>query len=290
MKTIVYLRNLLLTFRILFLKPALWLLSGLILIALGQCTIDDQLAFDDIPVVESYLTLNKPVSIQVTRKTPYEDNVKLSGDVIDALQIKIKYNGVERLIPSVGGGVFTDSKFFPVEGVNYNLEFNFNNQVVTSSTQIPSKPVNFQQSVSKITIPTMTFSGGRPTGGSFKMPDPVKLTWSNTAQDYYLLVTENAESSPVAIYEINDSTKIPGRIFRNEPTQASETEITSMNFQYFGKHRLILFHLNADYAALYKNTGTTSLNLTNPVTNIQNGLGIFTGINSDTLYLNVVKE
>jgi hypothetical protein len=52
---------------------------------------------------------------------------------------------------------------------------------------------------------------------------------------------------------------------------------------------LILYHLNADYAALYNDTGNSSQNLTNPTTNIENGLGIFTGINADTLLLNVIK-
>ncbi len=254
-----------------------------------SCNSDALLEFDDIPVVESYLTVNKPVSIRISRKTPYDDNVNLSGDVIDALQIKLYYDDKERLIPSVGGGVFTDPDFYPVEGVTYKLEFNFNNQVVSSSTQIPSKPVNFKQSVNQITVPSFTFGGGRPAGGP-NMPNPVKLTWDNSSQDYYMVITENMETNPVAIYELNDSIDAPRRIFRNEPTQSDQTEITGMSFQYLGKHRLILFHLNADYSVLYNNTGNTSQNLTNPITNVTNGLGIFTGINSDTLYLNVLKE
>ena len=261
----------------------------LIVFILSSCSEDELLEFNDIPVVESYLTSGKPLSIQITRKTPYDDNVRLSGDVIDALQIKLYYDGKERLIPSAGGGIFSDPGFYPVEGITYKIEFNLNNWVVSSSTQIPSKPVNFAQSVKQITLPSFTFGGGRPAGGP-NMPNPVKLTWTNTTQDYYMVVTENMETNPVALYNISDSTDIPWRIFRNEPTQSDQTEIPAMTFQYLGKHRIILFHLNADYAALYNNTGNTSQNLTNPITNVTNGLGIFTGINSDTLYLNVLRE
>ncbi|MDP2061222.1 MAG: hypothetical protein Q8J97_15875, partial [Flavobacteriaceae bacterium] len=64
------------------------------------------LAFNDIPVVESYLIMTKPVSIQITRKTPYDANVALSDDNLDLLQVKILYNDQIRLIPSVGNGEY----------------------------------------------------------------------------------------------------------------------------------------------------------------------------------------
>jgi hypothetical protein len=82
----------------------------------------------------------------------------------------------------------------------------------------------------------------------------------------------------------------PGNIFRKPPTTASGLEINSNEFQYYGKHRLILFHVLPDYASLYSDTQTSSQNLTNPSTSIVNGYGIFTGLNSDTLFINVIKQ
>jgi len=49
----------------------------------------------------------------------------------------------------------------------------------------------------------------------------------------------------------------------------------------------VLYHLNPEYAALYKFSGNTSLNIREPTTNIENALGIFTGINADTLKIYV---
>ena len=77
----------------------------------------------------------------------------------------------------------------------------------------------------------------------------------------------------------------PGNMFQKPPTTASGLEIRAMEFQYFGRHRLILFHVLPDYASLYSDSQTSSQNLTNPSTSIMNGYGIFTGLNSDTLYL-----
>lgn len=38
-------------------------------------------------------------------------------------------------------------------------------------------------------------------------------------------------------------------------------------------------------AALYKTSGNTSLSLSQPPSNVKNGLGIFTGVASDRLFL-----
>jgi len=260
-----------------------------ILFGLNSCIKEDaKLAFNDIPVVEAYLIKNNPVSIKITRKTPYDDNVAFSSDSLNLLQVKISYNDQIRVIPSLGNGIYKDTTFLPQEGITYKLEFEFNNQLVTSSTDIPSKPVNYKQSVTELEVQSFDFSNGPPSGG-FQIPDPVKLTWDNTDQGYYMVVIENIEKSPTAITDFGDR-EPPGRFFRNEPTQANQFEIPSMNFQYLGKHRLILYHLNADYSELYKDNGNSSQNLTNPLTNIENGLGIFTGINADTLMLNVKKQ
>jgi len=60
--------------------------------------------------------------------------------------------------------------------------------------------------------------------------------------------------------------------------------------EYFGTYRVIIFHVLPDYAKLYEQTNSSSQNLTNPSTSIENGYGIFTGLNSDTLYIEVVEN
>jgi hypothetical protein len=54
-------------------------------------------------------------------------------------------------------------------------------------------------------------------------------------------------------------------------------------------HAVILYKLNPEYSTLYDDSGNSSINLKAPYSNITNGLGIFTGMNADTLYLNVKK-
>ena len=89
------------------------------------------------------------------------------------------------------------------------------------------------------------------------------------------------------IREIGDDEDIPERRFRNAPTNDNSLQIRSMDFQYYGQHRIVLYHVLPDYASLYELSESTSQNITNPSTSITNGYGIFTGLNSDTLYLTV---
>jgi len=53
---------------------------------------------------------------------------------------------------------------------------------------------------------------------------------------------------------------------------------------------LVLYHLNEEYAMLYATSGNSSTDLTSPSTNISNGFGIFTGMSTDTLFLQVYKK
>ena len=91
------------------------------------------------------------------------------------------------------------------------------------------------------------------------------------------------------IRDFGDQTP-PGNFFKKSPTNSNTEQIRAMDFQYYGKHRFILFHVLPDYAALYNQTSTSSQNLSNPSTSITNGYGIFTGLNTDTLYIDVKEE
>ncbi|RLD82470.1 MAG: hypothetical protein DRJ10_05030, partial [Bacteroidetes bacterium] len=78
------------------------------------------------------------------------------------------------------------------------------------------------------------------------------------------------------------------RKFSAEPIDGDAYDLnTRRQLVFFGNYRLILYKVNQEYVNLYENISQSTLNLTEPLTNIDNGLGIFTGINSDTLSLQV---
>ncbi len=238
----------------------------------------------DIPIVEAYLKVGQPVSVKISTIIPYGSD-DATGTDVNSLFVTVTTDNITHQLAPLGDGMYVDSSLLVGENKEYLLTVNFNGVYLTAYTIVPAKPENFSQTVTEIVVPVFEFgSGTRP-----EFPDPVKLTWTNVDGSYYVVVIENMEENPVAVNE-QSNTNRPARTFRNQPSQNSSYDIQALQFQYFGRHRLILHHLQPEYAALFEENGDNSLNLKEPTTNIQNGLGIFTAVNSDTLFINVKQQ
>jgi hypothetical protein len=270
-------------------NPKIFIPITFFAIFIVSCSKETTPAYEDKPVVESYLYTGDTLYVKVSRQVPFSaEDAVYSIDDINKLDITAKYNNTSYLLTAQGNGLY--KAITPLLTVNqgdqYELEFSFNGKPVTASTLIPAKPMNYTQSVTEITIESFS---GTPSGGTMPtFPDPVRLKWTTDDNSYYIVVIENIESNPQAINDFGGK-EPPGNIFRSKPTQSNSYSIESMQFKYYGRHRLILFHINPDYASLYDDSGSSSQNLTSPSTTITNGLGIFTGVNSDTLMLKVKK-
>lgn len=264
------------------------LLVACLTFSLAACEESASIEFDDVPVVEGYLYEGNPVEIKLSRKSSFDADLQLDPTDLDALSLSIKSGGKSyALLPQGDGRYRSGNDGLEIQtGQTYELEFEFKGKVVSAETRVLAKPLGFSQDVKSMRIPQFTF----PPSGSLNFPDPVKFTWSNPDLSYYLLVVENIETNPDPIVDFSSlGIEPPSQLFRVEPTQNNTYEIGSQQFQYYGQHRIILYHINPEYALLYQDSGDNSLNLKSPPTNVKNGLGIFTAISSDTLYLNVTQ-
>jgi len=255
-------------------------------IFLSGCGKDNTQAFTDSPIIETYLEPGSYLSVKVSRQLPFLNGVEYAADDINNLAISILFNDSIILLSPADSGLYIDSSIIVKEGDVFNLSFSFNSKNVTAYTFIPSKPANLIQSATKMYVPRRDSASGPPTG---TMSDPVEITWSNEDESYYLLVVENMESTLDPIRDFGDE-EPPGNRFKKSPTNSSFESIRPFDFQYFGTHRIILYHVLPDYAALYDQNSTSSINLTNPSSSITNGYGIFTGLSSDTLYIEVKES
>lgn len=243
--------------------------------------------FTDSPVIDGYLKPGDYLNVTISRQIPFSSNVKYSDDDINNLSVKITDNiSNTHVLQPLGNGQYIDSSTVAIAGGSYTLSFNFNAKEVRAYTYIPAKAYNVAQSVTEITIQKRD-STTRFTPGETQ-PDPVKITWSNPDNSYYLVLVENTEADPEPVIDFGSNTR-PARVFRKSPSNSSSEEIRAQEFQYFGKTRIILYHVLPDYASLYDQSSTSSQNLTNPSTSIVNGYGIFTGLNPDTIWVNVKK-
>ena len=256
-----------------------------------SCKKEENSEFTDLPIIESYLSYGDYPTVTITRQIPFSTDVTYSTDDINNLIIQLEYNNELHVLTPLGNGLYIDSTTIVEVGQTYNLSFQFNSKKVSAYTYVPSKPSNLTQSETEMYITKMNATSGVPTSPptSMTMPDPIKINWDNPDGSYYLILVENMEKTLEPIRDFGDKTP-PGNIFKKSPTNLATTEVRAMDFQYFGKHRVILYHVLPDYATLYNQTNNSSQNLTNPSTSIVNGYGIFTGLNSDTLYIEVKEQ
>lgn len=249
------------------------------------------------PIVEAYLVPNQPITIKVKKEIAYNEGLTNKETLIPGLAIKITGDGQTYLLKPYSG---TDSLYRSEPnvklkvGVTYSLSFDYNGKTISASTIIPTKPVGLKSDISSIVrtrqVITTVGSFGRDVDGNID----VNLSWSNPNSDYHFVVAENTEAKLDLVVTLPTSaTTIFNNFnsrFRSQPVQGTEIRLRSQQFQYFGKYNVVLLKVNPDYAALYNTEGTTSQNISTPPTTITNGLGIFTGINADTLKFQVKER
>jgi hypothetical protein len=255
----------------------------------------------DKPVIEAYLAPGQPVAMQVYTEIPYTTTDSAFSKPITGLKIKISNSNGKSFIlegDETGNYKSKSTELIGPTGTTVSMEFSYNSRIIAATTIMPQKPKGFKADIKEISRVPRDFSIGQPMQGGISAliePQiPINLTWENTDNVYHFVAAQSLEANPVpVIVQANspngDNRNRAPRRFNNQPVQTTASSLQSQSFQYFGKYAVILYRLNPDYAALYVNSNTTSQNISTPIGTITNGLGIFTGVNADTLVVNVKK-
>ena len=238
-------------------------------------------------VVEAYLHAGKTIdSLKITQSL----SLAIADNVIalDDLVVNISDSSNQYVLNSIGNGIYQNTELIIENDKNYRLEFERDGAIISAETYIPNKK-EAQISLIQVELPKIELNApiGIPTG-SF---DAIDITWDNSEGDYYYVSIRNIEINPEIINE-NDATndEQPIRTIISKPQISSFYAIfPRREFSHYGTHQIIVYRVNPEYAALYENSGNSTLSLEEPPTNIENGFGIFTGTSSHTLYLEVVK-
>ncbi len=257
------------------------------------------------PVVNAYLAPGQPISLQLNTVIGYSEdaNADSVSHPIDGQTIRIRVSdGKVFTLKNIGNGEYVSGENELVRfGLTYSLDLSYNGLAVSATTTIPTRPTGF--SIDRKTISRTQIilgrgpgQGGPFTPGGLNQGDnaPLVLTWNNPNNEYHFVSVFTSETNPEPII-VGNGNGIGGsgpggpRRVNNEPTTATVANIQPQLFQYFGQYSVVLYHLNPDYAALYRSGGTTTQNISTPPTSVVNGLGIFTGVNTDTIKVFVQK-
>lgn len=239
-------------------------------------------------VVDAYLFTNEPVNdIRLSSLISYgsEDTV---GTPINDADITIKEdNRVYHLIASGDSGLYRypDSDLVIEQGKTYEIEFNYYGKTISAKTTVPLKP----QGVS-ITMDTFYIDSESNNPPNFRDTTNWEyITWENADGGYFYVVIENIEENPESIYR--DTTFSRGFRFMSAPTRSDSYRISPMiTFKQYGRHRAKIYRVNKEYADLYESREQDSRNLNEPLTNVNNGLGIFTAATGDSVFFEVRKN
>ncbi len=252
------------------------------LIALYSCSeMDIRVADSNKAVVEAYLIPGHDISIIVSKQLEYGSSDTVVQPIED-LSI-ILSDGITQLQLTYSDSVYTYANSYNIlTDSSYTIDFIYNNCEISAETYIPPKPEGFTSSALSVSLESFSFGIPPPE------PEPIELEWDNLDNGYFMVVAECIEENPEPVYDT--SSFRPPMVFRNTPIQSNYYSLNTRSFSYFGTHYLILYRLNPEYAELYEDNGSSTLNLEEPPGNIENGLGIFTGLNADTILFEVIKS
>ena len=237
-------------------------------------------------IVEAYLSAGNPVdSLRVTQSYSFG---QLEEEIItlDDLNITIADDNNQFELRSIGNGFYQNTNLVIDAGKNYQLEFEREGEIISAETSVPDYNAT---SISRTQVGLKKIEVGvLPTGGII-IPDPVEVSWNNEDGDYYYVLIKNIETDPEFVNE-NIAQLDEQLLFISEPLISDFYAIrTQRELLQFGTYQIIVFRVNPEYAALFGSSSSSTLSLEEPPSNIVNGLGIFTGVSSDTLYLEVTQ-
>jgi len=249
---------------------------------------------DRLVVLEGYLYQGEPVdSIHLTQTVSFESEDTIYTPVTDAL-VAIKWNDNQYVLQNIGNGYYsyTGSDLQVIEDNGYAISVESNGREITSNTTVPKKPEGVLLSDNVLYVDT-TFSFG-PYGNT--EDEGITVTWENPDNDYFFIVIENTDPDAADIVfgngQFPGGMQPPGRMFRirSEPFKNNSYTINSRSLEKYGEYRIKVYRVNQEYVDLYENRQQDSRNLTEPLTNVVNGLGIFTAFTYQEAFFLVEKK
>lgn len=247
-----------------------------------SCTEEVKTDLDNKILIESFINIGRlDNKIEIRLFSPLSKSGSAPLITPQSTQIVNLTKGISLFPKFESTGIFLlNSESLDLgEGDNLELRINYEGNRIFASTKVPETIKNIKLDGEKLKI-NYILDG---------IPNRISLSWDKENDpDYFLVQIDTASKDPDIIEEdrINSDPSNPYLDRVGIPITDSEIEITYPSVEYFGRHKIILYHISRDFYELYINPVQGSYNKLNQ--SVINGLGIFTAMNSDTIYFNVI--
>lgn len=257
---------------------------------LSSCEDEASLNTIDELAIEAYLHAGRTMdTIKISKVIP------LDIEEVEAIpenllpQIAEKEGSIFNLYFLDAEGAYGNPELNIKEGKTYSFEVEYNGKIISAETYIPSAPAALTLSDSvvfrnKIIDFTDLLNQG--------IPDPVEINWTGEEGAFYFVSVKNIEDNPEVINEVFESEEAPDfSAFQTEPSTATTYALNAFqDITHYGWHEVTVFRVNPEYVVLFEDNTSGSGNINQITTNVKNGFGIFTGINSSTVLFEVKKS
>ncbi|MCX6136648.1 MAG: DUF4249 family protein [Ignavibacteriales bacterium] len=259
------------------------------------CTDNPSIPEEKQLVLQAYLYADQPVTeITVMQSRPVSSGDAANELVSEASVILQKGGSNYTLTPSSGAAgkyFYAGNDLRVSSGDQFSITVSANGMTATSATVVPERPAGLQT-----TLAAMTFTHDTLTGRAGEMrvrinsADSMEVSWTNPNGGAYYVVIESVDSARQLMR--TDSLIGRERAFRfvTEPTTTGGYRVNPSSIQYTGQHKIVLYKVNQEYVNLYTSRQQDSRSLNEPLTNVKNGMGIFTAFASDSTFINVVLQ
>ena len=247
-------------------------------------------------VVQAYLFADEPISdIRLTRTLPLGSQETEAPPVNDA-EVSLLKQGVEyKLVASQGDSgyyLYPKNDLAVRAGDDFQILVRYGSLTIEAETSVPPAPDSVQVSSDSLVLSN---DFGPPMGGPGGEEDStgtLTVSWKRESSALYYVVVECMEANPDTI-ESSGFFRGGGGGMRqmiSTPTEENNYQIQRFDLSYLGRHRAKVYRVNQEYTDLYGSRQQDSRDLNEPLTNIRNGLGVFSAFNSTAVYFNVVQR
>jgi hypothetical protein len=266
-----------------------------VLSLLFACSRNPVLPDESQLIVQAYLYAGEPVAdIRIGLSRPITSTDSVDAPVANATVTLIRNGGRYALTADsrVPGRYFYPGADLLVKaGDLFEIEVVFNGSTATAQTVVPGKPTGVA-----VNMQTMTFTRDTMTmqNGDIRInvtsTDSMKILWNNPSQEMYFVVIESVDTGRQKLRIDSLFGFGPRGRFTAQPTMENFFRMLPQNIVYTGRNKAIVYKINPEYVDLYKSRQQDSRNLNEPLTNVKNGMGIFTAFAGDSVFFDVVLK
>lgn len=266
-------------------RPLIQILFLLVLLA--ACENNPVIPNETQTVIQAYLYAGENVNqiyVFESASIGLTDSINIP---ISIASVSIHQNGAQfKLQPDAheaGKYTYEGTGLSITPGKTYQLDVVANGRSSSAECTVPNPPVGVHANQDTMTYEKQSISTPFGTRDMWNSDDTLKIEWANPGNDYHYVLVESIDPNRTVV----QSDTLRRFRFVTQPTQDSYYRVIPFSVNYTGRYRALVYRVNKEYVNLYRSREQDSRSLNEPLTNIKNGLGIFTAFACDSTFFTV---